>query len=390
MNTAKVFRSMLLTIVALICVLAIQGCQLLDSAQPISAVPPATNRSSQSQGAKPIFVDFGPSADLSTAIRQVSQQVRPSVVQITNEQTQMDQYNQPFDVPAGVGSGVIYDPKGYVLTNNHVVEGAQQIMVSLPDGRSFQAKLIGRDPQTDLAVVQINGTNLPVATLGDSSQVQVGDWLVAIGNALALPGGPTVTVGVASALERTVQEPSDSPRTQGPYLFDLIQTSAPINPGNSGGPLVNLAGQVVGINTMVMTQAEPGVEAQGIGFAISISTAKPIADQLISTGQVVHANLGMNYVAMNAAIAAQLGVKQTNGVVVTRVTSGTPAAQAGFQRADVITQGNGKTLQDDTDLAQMVSLCKPGDILTFTVLRGSQTLSVPVTLGELPAPQVHP
>ncbi len=386
MNTTKLFRIMLLALIALLWILTSQGCQLVGLAQTESDVPTPTKASSQSHTSTPIFVDFGPSTDLSTAIRQVSQKVRPSVVQITNEQTQMDQFNQPFDVPAGVGSGVIYDAQGYIVTNNHVVEGAQQLLVSLPDGRSFNAKLIGRDPETDLAVVQITGSNLPVAELGDSTQLQVGDWLVAIGNALALPGGPTVTEGVVSALGRTVQEPGDSPRTQGPYLFDLIQTSAPINPGNSGGALVNLAGQVVGINTLVAGQAESGVQAQGIGFAISISTAKPIVDQLVATGKVVHANLGANYVALNAAIAAQLGIQQSYGVVVTRVTSGTPAAQAGLARGDVITQGNGKPLQDDTDLAQMVSLCKPGDRVTFTVLRKSQTLNIDVTLGEAASP----
>jgi len=190
-----------------------------------------------------------------TAIREVSRQVRPAVVQITNQQqVQIGQFNQPFVVPAGVGSGVIYDNQGHVLTNNHVIEGAQQILVSLPDKRSFPGKMVGADPQTDLAVLQISGQDLPVARLGDSSQLAVGDWVVAIGNALALPGGPTVTQGVVSALDRTVQEPGDPQgqgSTVGPFLFDVVQTDAPINPGNSGGPLVNLEGEVVGINTLV-------------------------------------------------------------------------------------------------------------------------------------------
>jgi S1-C subfamily serine protease len=205
-------------------------------------------------------------SDFNTAIREVAQKVKPAVVQITNEQTQVDMFTQqPFTVPAGVGSGVIYDSQGHILTNDHVVAGAQTLLVSLPDGRSFQAKLIGADPLTDLAVLQISGSNLPVAEIGDSSQLQVGDWVVAIGNALALPGGPTVSAGVVSALGRTVQEPGSNSTGNGPFLFDVIQTDAPINPGNSGGPLVNLAGQVIGLNTLVAGQAEPGCRPRGSG-----------------------------------------------------------------------------------------------------------------------------
>src|SRR5579859_4523754 len=234
------------------------------------------------------------------AVRQVAQADRPAVVQITNEQVQMDQYNQPYTVPAGVGSGVIYDNQGHILTNDHVIAGAQSLLVSLTDGRAFTATLVGEDQLTDLAVIQIKGPKLPVAQLGDSSQLQVGDWVVAIGNALALPGGPTVTAGVASALGRTVQEPADpnNPNsTNGPYLFDVIQTSAPINPGNSGGPLVDLNGDVVGINTLAAVQTEPGgPQAQGIGFAIAINTARKIAATLIAQGHVAYPYLGVDVV----------------------------------------------------------------------------------------------
>ena len=331
---------------------------------------------------------------LTSAVRQVSDTVKPAVVQITNEQVQVDQFNSPFTVPAGVGSGAIYDNQGHILTNNHVVEGAQRLLVSLPDGRSFDANLVGRDPQTDLAVLQISGDNLPVVQVGDSRQVRVGDWVVAIGNALALPGGPTVTAGVVSALGRTVQEPSGagpggaSGQSQaapaGPFLFDVIQTDAPINPGNSGGPLLDLQGHLVGINTLVAGQAEPGVQAQGIGFAIAIDTAKPIADQLVASGRVVHPLLGIRYVPLNAAIARQLGVPAQDGVVVGQVQPGSPAAAAGLQPRDVITQIDGQALKGDSALAEAVNAHKPGDNINLTVLRGSQQLSLTVTLGQLP------
>jgi serine protease Do len=339
-------------------------------------------------------------AELSSAVRQVSDRVKPAVVQITNEQVQVDQFNDPFTVPAGVGSGAIYDSSGHILTNNHVVEGAQRLLVSLPDGRSFEANIVGRDPQTDLAVVQISGDNLPVVELGDSRQLHVGDWVVAIGNALALPGGPTVTAGVVSALGRTVQEPASSspqsgggpaqPQAQaqaaGPFLFDVIQTDAPINPGNSGGPLLDLQGRLVGINTLVAGQAEPGVQAQGIGFSIAINTAKPIADQLVATGRIAHPFLGIQYVPINPAIARQLGVQVKNGVVVGQVQPGSPAAAAGVQPRDVITQIDGRALQSDSSLAESVNAHKPGDTITLTILRGTQQLSLPVTLGQLPGP----
>jgi len=373
------------------------------AARPTAATASQTPgaSSSGSSGSASTNANSTSGSNLITAIRQVVQQVKPAVVQITNEQVQPDQFGGAA-VPAGVGSGVIYDGQGHILTNNHVVEGAQQLQVSLPDGRSFSAKLIGRDPQTDLAVVQISGSNLPAASLGDSTKLQAGDWVVAIGNALALPGGPTVTQGVVSALGRTVQEPPSSQGpggqsspggngasgaggTAGPFLFDLIQTDAPINPGNSGGPLVDLSGQVVGINTLAAGQAEPGVQAQGIGFSIAMHTAKAIADQLVSSGSVVHPSLGISYVPLNPAIAAQLGVNAKDGAVVLRVEAGGPAESAGLQRGDVITQIDGQPLQGDSGLAEAINPHKPGDTVTLTVLRGSQSTQVKVTLGQLPS-----
>ncbi len=230
----------------------------------------------------------------------------------------------------------------------------------------------------------MSGDNLPVAALGDSRQLGVGDWVVAIGNALGLPGGPTVTAGVVSALGRTVQEPGSANASQGPFLFDAIQTSAPINPGNSGGPLLNLAGQVVGINTLVAGQAEPGVQAQGIGFAIAISTAKPIADEIVATGRASHPYLGIAYVSLNPAIASQLKTQQKQGIVVGRVAQGSPAAQAGLQPRDIITAVDNNPLKDESDLARLMATHKPGDTVTLTVIRGGQQQNVQVQLGQAP------
>lgn len=322
--------------------------------------------------------------DFSTAIETVANNVKPAVVQITNMQSQVGAFNQGAVVPAGVGSGVIYDGSGHILTNDHVIAGAQQLQVSLPDKRTFPAEIVGEDPMTDLAVVQISGDSLPSAQLGASSELRVGQWVVAIGNALALPGGPTVTQGVVSATGRTVQEPGQTQNTAGPFLFDAVQTDAPINPGNSGGALVNLRGQVIGINTLVAAQAEPGVSAQGIGFAIAIDTAKPIADQLVSTGHAVHPYLGIAYGPLTPSLAVRLGVNSTNGVVIGQVASGSPAAAAGLQPGDVIIAVDEQPLDSESALAEALNRHQPGDSVTLAIVRGGQQQNVSVTLGTAP------
>lgn len=394
MNIPGSFRAKSLVLFAAI-LLLVSGCQ---SGSQGSTIPPASNNPANTQVAPSAPVETPSTVQVSntapqptppplvdggfaSAIKQVAERVKPAIVQITNEQVQYSLFSAPFTVPAGVGSGIIYDTEGHILTNNHVIAGAQKLIVSLPDGRSFPAKLIGGDPQTDLAVVQISGKNLPVAELGDSNQLQVGDWVVAIGNALALPGGPTVTAGVVSALNRNVQEPSSQSGSGGPFLFNVIQTSAPINPGNSGGALANLSGQVIGINTLIATQAGPGVQAQGIGFAIAISTVKPIADQLVATGKVVHTYLGINYIPLNPAIASQLGIGETYGVVIVNVAPGSPAEKAGLQPQDVITSVDNTPLKTESALAEIEHSHKPGDKLSLTVIRGSQTLHIEVTMG---------
>ncbi len=379
---SRVFK---VIIAMMIVLLTATACQVTTpSASPsqntTTSGSPAPSSNSSSAPASMTASDF------QEAIRQVVQRVKPAVVHITTQQVQGDQFNQPFTVPSGVGSGIIYDKEGHILTNDHVVNGAQQFLVTLPDGRTFKdAKLIGNDPQTDLAVIQISGDNLPVAELGDSEQLQVGDWVVAIGNALALPGGPTVTQGVVSALDRTAQEPGNGPNGNGPYLFGAIQTDAPINPGNSGGPLANLAGQVIGINTLVAGQAEPGVQAQGIGFAISMATAKPIADELVANGKVVHPFMGIGYQPLNPGTAVQMSVTNENGALVQRVEPNSPASQAGIQTHDVITEFNGEALKDESALPKAVSSHKPGDKVTLTVLRDGKTMQIPLTLGEMPS-----
>ncbi|MBI2908687.1 MAG: trypsin-like peptidase domain-containing protein [Chloroflexi bacterium] len=383
MRRQNLFRYCALVLAFTLMLLSVPACQEEAGAPGSSAQNTSTGARPQPTApprpATPLTSDF------SAAVRLVAQRVKPAVVQITNEQVQVDLFNRAFRVPAGVGSGVIYDSRGYVLTNNHVVEGAQRLLVSLPDGQSFEGKLLGRDPQTDLAVVRIDSANLPVAELGDSDQLQVGDWVVAIGNALGLTGGPTVTAGVVGALGRTIQEPGGISGTGGPFLFDVIQTDAAINPGNSGGPLVNLAGQVVGINTLVAGDSGSGVQAEGIGFAIAVNTAKPIADQLVSTGKAVHPYLGIQYQFLTPAVASRLGVRQAQGVWVGAVTPNSPAASAGLRRNDIITEMDGTALKDDSQLSRIIDGRKPGDTITLTLVRDGQPVKVQAKLGQLPA-----
>jgi len=285
--------------------------------------------------------------------------------------------------PQGAGSGFIYDPAGYIITNNHVVEGAQQLKVVLPppDNRSFDAQLVGRDPQTDLAVLKIDGPNLPTVPLGNSSQLQVGEWVVAIGNALALPGGPTVTEGVVSATGRDEQEPGAQQGTVGPTLYDLIQTDAAINPGNSGGPLVNMRGEVVGINTLGSTQA------QGIGFSIAIDGAKTIAQQLRDHGTVTRGYLGIGSATVTPALAASLGLTAQEGVVIGQLDPNGPAAGAGLQQGDVIVGLGDVPVHALQDLQNaLTTKYKPGDNVAVKINRNGQEQTVQVTLGQKPTP----
>jgi serine protease Do len=322
----------------------------------------------------------------SDAIQATAQAAKPPVVQIVSR-VETDMFEEPLTVPAGVGSGVIYDEEGHILTNNHVIAHAEELTVSLPDGRTFTAEVVGRDPRSDIAVLQIDGDDLPVADLGNSDGLRVGDWVIAIGNALGLPGGPTVTAGVVSTLDRTLRQPPNAPEGgQGYFLFDLIQTDAPINPGNSGGPLINLAGEVVGINALGAGMTDAGVQAQGIGFAISIVTAHSIAEKLVAQGEVVYPYMGIRYLTLNPAVAAQLGIERTRGIIIGEVVDGSPADEAGLQQEDIVTAVDGTKLEGQSDLARIINERVPGDTLTLTVLREGEEMQLELTLGEAPNP----
>ncbi len=275
-------------------------------------------------------------------------------------------------VVAGIGSGFIFDGRGYILTNNHVVDGADNIEVTLSDGRKFKAKLIGKDPYTDLAVIKIDGKNLPVAKLGDSSKLQIGEWAIAIGNPLGIQN--TVTLGIISAVDRTIPRPNG----QG-VMRHLIQTDAAINPGNSGGPLLNIKGEVIGVNTAIIASA------QGIGFAVAINTAKSIINDLIKEGKVERAYLGVYIQDLTKDIAETMGLKNTKGALISEVVKGSPADKAGLKRGDVIVKVDDTVIKNSGDLQDAIRSKKAGTEVTLTVIRDNKEITIKATLGKLNA-----
>jgi S1-C subfamily serine protease len=329
-------------------------------------------------------------------IAAVAQTVGPAIVSVRTDQ--------------GLGSGVVYDPSGLVLTNAHVVQGAQSITIGMVDGRHFAGKVVGADTGFDVAVIKIDGTNLPTAPLGDSSTLQVGDPVIAIGNPFGFDH--TLTTGVVSGLNRPVSE------GQGSYNQPMIQTDAAINPGNSGGPLLDSNGQVIGITTLVA--APQGIPAQGLGFAVPVATAKRIADQLVQSGSVTHSGMPFLGVALSdinrpdatpgfpgapsipgfgipgpgrrgngngrppAAPRPQAPSGVDHGALVGDIQAGSAAAQAGIQTGDVITNFDGFDIYNPDELLQRLVLHHPGDQVNVTVTRNGQPTNLTLTVGEAP------
>jgi len=275
------------------------------------------------------------------------------------------------------GSGVVLSPDGYILTNNHVIDGYTKIEVSLPnDDTTYQATLAGADPTSDLAVIKIDAPNLTTAQFGDPSSLRDGDWVIAIGNALGLvEGGPTVTLGIVSGLGRTFPPTAQN---QSSY-YDVIQTDAAINPGNSGGPLVNLEGQVVGIDTFIASGAE------NIGFAIGANTASSVYNDLVKYGHVIRPYLGLSMEDLTPTLASQLGISIDKGVLVAYVAAGSPAAKAGIEANDVITSFDGQNVTEASALIELLWKQNVGDSVQLTIWRGNSQLTVSVTLGQSPS-----
>ena len=304
-------------------------------------------------------------------IQEILSKVEPAVVAIRTRTLSLGDFLRP--VPGeGAGTGFVIAPDGVIVTNNHVVAGAQTIEVVFADDRKMPARVLGRDPTTDLAVLKVDASDLPVASLGDSAVLKVGDDVVAIGNALALEGGPTVTRGIVSAEDRTITAEN------GVRLEHVIQTDTAINPGNSGGPLVNSAGEVVGINTAVAG------DAQNIGFSIAINAAKPIIEELRQGTTRSRPFLGVKMFTVTPSVAQELGIKAEAGALVADVTAGSGAEVAGLRTGDVITSIDGKEVKTAEEVTSAVSTHKPGDEIKVNYRRGDETAEATVKLGERP------
>jgi serine protease Do len=289
--------------------------------------------------------------------------VKPSVVAINTKITARDFFGQLYEEEVA-GSGWITDEVGYVVTNNHVIEGANTITVTLADGRTFPASVVGADAFADVAVLKINAQNLTKMSWRDSSELRIGDWVVAIGNSLGL--GISATKGIVSALGVSI------PSSTGETLHDLIQTDAAINPGNSGGPLVNMAGEVVGITSVKISMV--GVE--GMGWAISTKVAMPIIEELINRGYVARPYLGITYRDTTPA----------KGIFIVQVISGSPAQEAGLKSEDIIVGFNGKEITNTDDLRQAITSCKVGQTVEIIFWRGNTQNTTYATLKESQPP----
>jgi Do/DeqQ family serine protease len=365
--------------------LGLTDCQANPPSQP--AVPSKTIVSSQQRS------DSQPASDLTTAIEKVAKETTPAVVHV--EVTQSQEVSNPFlpfendpffryffNVPRlprkfkrelrGLGTGMIIDEQGHILTNNHVVAGATQIEVLLSDGTRYKAKLVGTDPKTDLAVIEIKAdTSLPHVTFGDSDKAQVGQWVVAIGQPRGLSN--TVTQGIISAKHRTgITDPSS--------YQDYLQTDAAINPGNSGGPLLNLRGEVIGVNAAIVSESG-GFE--GIGFAIPSNMAAHIADALIAHGKVERGWLGVSIQDLTPELAKKFGLSSASGALVADVVKGSPADRAGLKHGDVVLSYRGKPISDSGTLRNEVANTPLGEETKLTVWRDRRAQDVMIKLGSL-------
>ena len=312
------------------------------------------------------------SSPAARTLPEILRELIPSIVHIQTEAVRLDMFNRP--VPAsGVGTGAILDDQGHILTNNHVVEGVSRILVTLRDGRALEAVLIGGDVALDLAVLRVDAQGLVPMPLGTSSMLQVGDQVTAIGHALNLEGGPTVTGGWVSALDRSIDV---SPTIT---MRHLIQTDAAINPGNSGGPLINMAGEMIGINTAKLPSGE------GSGFAIAIDPALPLVNELIEHGVIERGFLGISAITIDETLAMNFGLPISAGIGVGSVAPGSPAQRASLEPGDIIVAVEGREIVKVSELDSVLVRYRRGDDINLEFYRGDTRNRVTVTLGERPS-----
>lgn len=343
------------------------GMYLARSMPASAAVPLAQPVKAVTENQPPIIQNLSVNAD--TQIIEAVRKVEPAVVTIVTNVGGIG-----FGIQ-GSGSGVIISKEGHVVTNYHVIEGANNVTIIYSDGGRVNPTIVGVDPVTDIAVLKVNGEVPAWVEFGDSSALQLGEWVIAIGSPLGNYRG-SVTVGVISGMNR---------RVPGTNQENLLQTDAAINHGNSGGPLVNLAGQIVGINTLVVRDTVNGSPAEGLGFAVPSNTVRQVVEQLIARGRIDYPFIGITYTEVTPQIASQLDLRAKNGVVVTQVTPGSPAARAGIQPRDVILAINNDQIDESHTLRSILFKYRVGDQVTLTIERAGREMKIQLVLVARPS-----
>jgi 2-alkenal reductase len=354
---------------------AVGGLTVYRAVQPRSSLPSPVQQILPVSDTNPNQTLMLNNTDVETAITQSVQKVGPAVVTVIGIIPGQQTFFGFTGDQTVSGSGVFISDQGYILTNNHVVEGTQEVSIVLADGTEQPATVVGTDLYSDIAVLKTEGQVPAVAALGNSDMLEPGESVIAIGSPLGNFKN-TVTVGVVSATGRSIDTGN------GYRIEDLIQTDAAINHGNSGGPLVNLAGEVIGINTLVVRNTNGGDVAEGLGFAIPVNTAQTIAGQIIQQGYFARPYIGITYQPIDPNIAAQYNLPAQWGVFVTDVAPGSPASEAGLQQGDIITKIGDVTLDETHTYVNTLFTFKPGDQTTLTLIRDSKEMQVQVTLGE--------
>ena len=353
------------------------GVAVYRATQQTKYTNPSTQVENISSNTSPSNTIIVNSTDIQSTITQVVQKVGPSVVTVVGViPGQVTFFGNTGDQTVS-GSGVFITDQGYILTNNHVVDGTKSLTVTLSDGTQEKASIVGKDPYSDIAILKADGKVPAVATLGNSDLLQPGESVIAIGSPLGAFKN-TVTVGVVSATGRSIDT------GQGYQIDNLIQTDAAINQGNSGGPLLNLSGEVIGINTLIVRNTGTGAVAEGLGFAIPINTAQAVTLQLIQKGYVSHPYLGINYQPITPDIANSYRLPAQWGIYITSVSANSPAQTAGLQQGDIIIRIDNITLDETHAYINTLFNYKAGDQVTLGVIRNGKTIEVKITLGEIP------
>jgi serine protease Do len=372
MQSEKMSSKTKYIIAALIVVTVTLGVSIWAFSLPPVSSPPQFSNSTQHTDPGWTFPSGSESATALPDFRPVIAKVKPSVVSVTTETVTSDFFGRQY-TESVAGSGILIDDKGYIATNNHVVESADSIYIELANGRTFSANIVGTDPLSDLAVIKIDATDLPHAQWGDSSSLSTGEWVLAIGNALG--EGITVTQGIVSRLNESVN-------VEGITLYGLIQTTAAVNPGNSGGPLVNMSGEVIGITSIKIVAS--GVES--VGYAMSSDETRPIIQDLIRDGRVTYPWLGVGLRTVSPLLAAAKGLSVDRGALIVELLDDSPADAAGLREDDVIIRFGDQEVSDVADLVQAVRRSEIGKEIEIVFVRGSDTRTTSARPIERPTP----